>query len=1029
VNHVCPSCGTALPEKVREAFCPVCTLQGALHLDPPISAVKLVGRIGDYELLEEIAHGGVGAVYKARQMSLGRVVALKLLLAGHFADPKARQRFRAEAEATARLRHPNVVTVFEVGEYEGQPFLAMEFIEGGTLASLVRDQPLPSLRAAACLARVARAIAHAHSQGIIHRDLKPSNVLLDRLDEPRVTDFGLAKQLGADTELTLTGQVLGSPSFMAPEQAAGRQDAIGPATDIYALGAILYQLVTGRPPFQGDSAATVIRQVQESEPIFVRRLNPGVPLDLETVILKCLEKEPTRRYRRADELADELERFVRGEPVRARPLSAVARGWRWCRRHPVRAGGIATVFLLLAAVAAISSVAALHIRRAQHEATAHLRQALLSEANAVRLGGRVGQRVQSLQALQALPLDGAPEELRARARNEAIAALALDDIKFVPRPHLFALDNASRGAFTADYSRYGYVRDGGAVVIARVDDGTEIQRLELGAASLGFFGGFSADHRFARLYGRRQTSVWDLETARECFRTNVSVVAVDFHPAKPLVAVAGRDGDIRFLELPSGRETARWPAPDGTQPGLFWNTIQFSPDGSLLAAARARTNWIDIFEAGSGRPVARWENTLPVMRMRWTRTGAYVAVAATNGSVNVWDARLNVRSWRFGEITPGVRDFAWSPDTSLLAAACIDHNVWVWDSPAARLVFKIPCNADEVEFSADGRRLGPVWQDGVTGWLETIRSEEFREWVSGTTETTLLRVDFSPDGRLLLTRSPTLARAHQTANGGLAVDFFGGTVFDAQFEPGAGHIWILHNGGLTRRRAGIIDETGAADKGPREEVLRGPDWRAMTFARDTTALALVRADQSVWLLDRSTTNLVPLLDATNRIRFAAFSPNGRWLATLDAPAQLRVWDAATREVLLTRAAPGVARLAFSPDNHWLATYENRVELIEAGTWRSGARISLPPNRPSGRALAFAPDSRSLVVTTDFADLQQFELPTGRALAIFQAPSRARVNHLAFSPDGHHFAAACDKGKYQVWDLQRLRAALAGLGLD
>ncbi|MCZ7635555.1 MAG: serine/threonine protein kinase [Verrucomicrobia bacterium] len=299
----------------------MCTLAGALiPPDEPGLATERLRRVGDYELLEEVARGGIGVVFRARQSSLDRTVAVKLLLAGLFADPKARQRFRTEAEAAARIHHPNVVSVLEVGEHEGQPFLAMEFVEGGTLAQQVANGPLPVARAARYLAKTARAVAYAHALGVLHRDLKPSNILLDAFDEPRVTDFGLAKVLGTDWDLTLSGEILGSPAFMAPEQAAGRTAEVSPATDVYALGALLYHLTTGRPPFASGTPAAVLRLVEHEEPIAPRRLNPSVPRDLETIILKCLEKRPTRRYATAATLADDLDRFLEGRTVTARPL-------------------------------------------------------------------------------------------------------------------------------------------------------------------------------------------------------------------------------------------------------------------------------------------------------------------------------------------------------------------------------------------------------------------------------------------------------------------------------------------------------------------------------------------------------------------------------------------------------------------------------------------------------------------------------------------------------------------------------------
>ena len=255
----------------------------------------------------------MGVVYRARQLSLNRIVAVKMILPGRVGSPEMVLRFRAEAEAAAGLHHPNIVAIHEIGECEGQHYFSMDYIEGQNLAEAVREGPLPSARAAQLVAKIAEAIHYAHEHGILHRDLKPSNVLIDGADEPRVTDFGLARRLGGDSTLTLTGQVFGSPNFMPPEQASGRHGAVGVHSDVYGLGAILYYLLTARPPFVGETLETTLAQVLEQEPVSPRLLNPSVPRDLETICLKCLEKEPSRRYASAQALADELGRFLREE--------------------------------------------------------------------------------------------------------------------------------------------------------------------------------------------------------------------------------------------------------------------------------------------------------------------------------------------------------------------------------------------------------------------------------------------------------------------------------------------------------------------------------------------------------------------------------------------------------------------------------------------------------------------------------------------------------------------------------------------
>jgi len=320
--------------------------------------------LGDYELLAEIARGGMGVVYKARQISLNRIVAVKMILAGVLATKADHDRFHSEAQAAALLDHPNILPVFEVGEHEGQHYFSMGYVDGQSLAARLAEGPLPPNEAAELVAVVAEAVEYAHRQGVIHRDIKPSNILIDSNGRPRVTDFGLAKRVGSDSDLTTTGQVLGTPSYMAPEQAAGQINAVGPAADVYGLGALLYATLAGRPPFQAATSLETLQQVLDREPVALRQLNPGVPRDLETIALKCLEKSVPRRYATARALAEDLRRYLEGRPILARPVGRAEYAWRWCRRNPVVAALSALAFLLFATVAIVATVGYLQTTRA-----------------------------------------------------------------------------------------------------------------------------------------------------------------------------------------------------------------------------------------------------------------------------------------------------------------------------------------------------------------------------------------------------------------------------------------------------------------------------------------------------------------------------------------------------------------------------------------------------------------------------------------------------------------------------------------
>jgi serine/threonine-protein kinase len=307
-----------------------------------------------FETIELLGQGGMGTVWKARQKDLPRTVALKVLNAGKLARASELKRFKIEASAAAKLQHPSLVPIYEVGEEQGCCYFTMEYVEGQTLAQMLRGTPLEPRRAAELLLAMAEAIHYAHSRGVLHRDLKPGNVIVDAAGRPRIMDFGLAKELYLESSVTESNAVVGTPSYMSPEQAEGKTAEIAPKSDVYSLGAVLYEMITGRPPFRAHNLSETLRQVIADAPALPRSVNPKVPRDLETICLKCLQKEPGRRYYSAQDLADELGRFLRREPIRARPIGMPARAWRILRRNPVVAGsmgGIATLLLLMAVAA------------------------------------------------------------------------------------------------------------------------------------------------------------------------------------------------------------------------------------------------------------------------------------------------------------------------------------------------------------------------------------------------------------------------------------------------------------------------------------------------------------------------------------------------------------------------------------------------------------------------------------------------------------------------------------------------------
>jgi TolB-like protein/Tfp pilus assembly protein PilF/predicted Ser/Thr protein kinase len=353
VIRICRNCGAKIFSDAPEGLCTGCVLEAAIgvfpdelagsgdpgHANKPPSqkatcAAELLGELGDYELLEEVGRGGQGVVFRARQKSLNRTVALKVISLGRWASKAHLKRFRLEAEAAAKLEHPGIVPIHEVGERDGQCYFSMKFVEGGQLDQAAKREPIPARRAVELIAKVARTVHYAHEHGILHRDIKPGNILLDAKGEPHLTDFGLARLLETESSVTQTLDVLGTPSYMAPEQAVGNNAAVSSATDVYGLGGVLYQLLTGQPPFAGGTTYETIKLLLDTEPRPPRSLNPKIDRDLSTICLKCLEKDPKRRYSSALALAEDLERWLRHEPIQARHTGVFTRGRKWVRRNP-----------------------------------------------------------------------------------------------------------------------------------------------------------------------------------------------------------------------------------------------------------------------------------------------------------------------------------------------------------------------------------------------------------------------------------------------------------------------------------------------------------------------------------------------------------------------------------------------------------------------------------------------------------------------------------------------------------------------
>lgn len=998
-ERTCSRCGAGLPPDAPQGFCPRCLyrigfddlfesrLDGAntSHDEPSERAATpdllKVRQFGDYELVEEIGHGGMGVVYKARQKTLDRLVALKLLLFGAHAPPESIKRFRAEAVATAALQHPNIVAIHEVGFSQGQHFIAMDYVEGQSLLVLIRGGPLPARRAAAYVKAVAEAIHFAHERGILHRDLKPANVLVDANDQPRVTDFGLAKRLEDDSNLTITGQVLGSPNYMPPEQATGKRGGLSRRTDVYALGAILYHALTGRPPFAGEGLAETVQLVLRADPVSPRVLQPSVPRDLETVCLKCLEKEPARRYATARLLAEELGRFLEAKPVLARPVGQLAKAWRWCRRNPAVAS-----LILVSAVTAVGGFAAVvgQLHRARLAEEIALKNAYVADMNLAR------------QALDESNLG------RARALLERYKPLSS------PRS---AQDKRSSTDLRGWEWRWLWQRS-----LTR-------ERATLaGASNFVHAVAVSRDGRWlAALSCRDALRLWDM-AGQQCVasRPEISVYRAPVLFAADgscLFAGSHEDASIRIWSIPSlqlvGELRHEHPI----------NWISLSADGVILAAAHSRG--VRIWDVLEQRPLADLGAELD---LRYGRVA--VSPNGRQAAFNDYEGRILVCDWRTGGLLlelgghtrappwqASVQDLAFTPDGSRLLSAGSDRTLRLWDLSSGQERLQLDGHSDVVTamaFSPDGATLATVGCD------QTIRLWEVGSW----TMRTVLRghldevhdVTFAPDGNTLVTACKD------------------GTVklWDAQAPPERPFSWPVPAdvrlvvlaadagaAGLVRADGSfaLLDTMTWQERIVPPFVL--PTSNSLAIALDPRASCLVASTDAgplkTWHLPGRIEG-ASFVGHTGRVEALAFSADGRWLASAGIDHTLRLWQTETRSevVRFPHEQAQVTSLVLSDDGALLGvTYSNdESEIWERHTARQRARLA--PHKMRYQ-ISFLHHSSSCITGSYDGTVKVWDLRTLKCIAVLRGSLRG-VNSLAVSPDDRTLAAGTGEGAIKLWSL-------------
>jgi WD40 repeat protein/tRNA A-37 threonylcarbamoyl transferase component Bud32 len=945
------------------------TSQSALDVVP---AAQKIRRFGDYELLGQIAEGGMGIVYFARQISLSRTVALKMIRSGQLATDAEIHRFRTEAEAAATLDHPNIVPIYEIGDHEGQQYFSMKLVEGGTLADLNAAQhdrnPAWQRRAAELMARVAIAVHHAHQRGVLHRDLKPTNVLLDEQGEPHLTDFGLAKVLEGRPDFTQSLAILGTPGYMAPEQAAGRVKQLTTAADIYSLGAILYELLVGRQVCPGESTLEILKQVQENEPASPRKLNPAVAPDLETICLKCLQKAPDRRYTSAQSFAEDIERFLRGEPILARPVGSGERFVRWCRRKPALAGSLgALVFALVFGFAGVTW----QWRNAQHHAESEARQRRLAEDAVLRLTYEKAETLfEQDRAAQALA--HLARLLRQRPNDSTIAARIQSALTL--RGFSLPVAQLQHGAriMTICFSP-----DGQRVLTASLDGVARMWDARTGRALFDLtharnirLGIFSPDGRFVLTGAYDHTAcIWDAADGHRVGQPMThqgTVMTANYSLNVERVVTGSQDGIARVWDAATGLPRSN---PLVHSNGLEW--VAFSPDASRIVTVT--TNGIvQIWNVDSAQP-----DKEPLTIIAGKK--AHHAVFSPDGGqvlvshMRFFDAQTHEAKQRVVENEAEYYNSSaeFSPDQKRLVCGSLDFTARVWDwrtgSPKSAAMHHdniVTCAG----FSTDGQTVFTTSTDNTARlWTSDAqpRSEPLRH------DTLVWEAQLNAGGSRLATRLWT------------------------------SNAWLWE----VRTRPPLVPTFSH----------RGPVL-SVRFTRDGQRLLTTSEDSTAKLWDVHSGRLLFSIMHLSWVDHAEFNPVEDHILTASQDGAARIWDASNGQ-LVGAPLPHKSKVRwaeFSPDGSRVATASDDYT---AQVWEARSGLAIGQTLKHGSwvvAIHFSPDGTRVVTSSLDGTARVWDATTGEAISP-PLPHEEMVQNALFTPDGQHVITASRDRTARVWD--------------